>query len=85
MMEVTGVFSLKDGRRVICGESLWEHNITHKVGDILVCGSKRWAVKAVERFHQGCFGIPTLRYHGLYLEPLEHNDMPNIKDILVKE
>jgi len=83
-MKVFDILKLKDGIKVVCGESLWDDNITHKVDDILVCGEKRWQVVSVDHLHQGCFGVPTTRWHALQLQPIGHSDLPNIDDILVK-
>jgi hypothetical protein len=83
-MKVNGIFKLKDGSKIVGGDSLWDDNITHKVDDILVCGDKRWQVVAVEHIHQGCFVVPITRWHALKLQPIGHDDLPNINDVLVK-
>jgi hypothetical protein len=83
-MKVDNIFTLKDGSKAISGFSLWDDNISHKVGDTLIYGEKKWQVVAVDKIIQGCFGRPTTRYHALKLQPIDHDDLPNPGDILVK-
>jgi hypothetical protein len=82
-MIVDGTFQLK-GDLVVDGHSDWDDNLSHKVGDILNCGSKQWEVIAVDRIFQGCFGRPSVRHHTLKLKPIGHSDMPIIGDVLIK-
>lgn len=84
-MKVTNVFTLRNGIKVISGLSDWNDNIYHEIGDILVCGSQKWKVTDVSYIIQGCFGIPTHREHDLCLQPVDHEDQPNVGDILVSE
>lgn len=84
MIEITGIFKLKNGDRVVSGESPWDNEVQLNVNDVLVCGSKQWKIIAIDRIYQGCFGAPTFRQHALKLNPIGHNDMPNEKDILVR-
>lgn len=83
-MKVTGFFTLKDDSKVVDGVSLWEDNISHKVDDILVCGEKQWRIVDVSHIFQGCFVAPKWRDHSVKLEPIDHNDLPNIGDVLIK-
>lgn len=83
-MKVIGIFTFKNGSKAVSGSSLWDDNLTHKIGDTLICGEKKWQVVAVDHIHQGCFGVPTTRWHALKLQPIDHNDLPNIDDVLVK-
>jgi hypothetical protein len=82
-MKVDGIFNIKKRGKVITGSSPWEDKVYHKIGDILICGEKRWRVVAVDSIHQGCFSVPTTRWHGLQLEPIDHEDQPNIGDELL--
>jgi hypothetical protein len=82
-MKVIGIFNIKKRGTVISGVSPYRDNVSHKNGDILSCGDKSWKVIAVDRFHQGCFGVPKERYHGLKLEPIDHDSQPNVGDELV--
>jgi hypothetical protein len=82
-MKIHGVFDLKIRGKVVAGRSPWTDNVWHKIGDVLICGDKKWRVIAVDTIFQGCFSIPTTRMHGLQLEPIDHNEQPNIGDDLV--
>jgi hypothetical protein len=85
-MKVDGVFHLFDRSSrdiVITGLTLWQDNIIHNTGDVLSCGTKKWKVIAVDRIQQGCFRVPTIRYHSIRLEPIDHLDCPNIGDHLM--
>lgn len=83
-MKVDGIFNIKGRGKVITGATPWEDKVFHKLGDILVCGDRKWRVTGVDSIHQGCFGFaPTTRMHGLQLEPIDHNEQPNIGDDLV--
>ncbi len=82
-MKITGIFHIKQRGPLISGVSDWQDNLSHKNGDILSCGDKKWRVIAVDRFYQGCFGIPKERYHGLQLQPIDHSDQPKEGDVLI--
>ena len=83
-MIVDGVFNLKN-IKVITGSTPWEDNIQHKIGDVLTCGDKKWKVSAVDKMHQGCFGVSTTstRHHGLKLDPIDHDSQPQVGDDLI--
>ena len=82
-MKVTGLFNIKSRGTVITGVSPWQDNLSHKNGDVLSCGDKKWMVVGVDHFRQGCFGIPKERHHGLQLQPIDHDSQPNVEDELV--
>lgn len=84
-MKVQFIFSMKDGRKAVSGESLWNDELFHKVGDVLTCDSKQWRVTAVDHIFQGCFGAPKYRQHSLMLEPINHSDFPEKDNVLVKQ
>ncbi len=84
-MKITGIFTMKDGTKIVDGRSPWNDNVSHKIGDVLVCGLRQWIVVDVDHIHQGCFGAPSERWHVLKLKPVNHNDMPNKGDVLVKQ
>lgn len=82
-MKVDGIFNIKVRGKVITGATPWNDNVQYKIGDVLTCGDKKWKVVAVDRIHQGCFSVPTTRYHGLQLEPIDHADQPQVGDDLI--
>ena len=82
-MLVIGIFTFSNGTKAISGETIWEDNVSHRVGQVLTCGSKQWKVVAINRIYQGCFSKPEKRYHDLKLEPINHTDQPNVDDRLV--
>jgi hypothetical protein len=76
--------AFKKGTKIIDGESPWNVNLTHMEGQILSCGAKQWRVSKVDKIHHCCFvGTPQTRRHCLILEPLGHQDQPNVGDILI--
>jgi hypothetical protein len=83
-MKVQDVFNLKKIGPAVTGESPWQNNEQHMVGDILICGDRKWEVIDVGKSYQGCFGVPTFRMHTLRLKPIDHNDQPNVGDELRK-
>jgi hypothetical protein len=85
MMTVMGIFHIKKIGTVVSGHSPWKDNLSYKIGDIVICGDKQWKVVGVDRFHQGCFGIPDVRYHGLKLEPIGHDEQPKENDVLITQ
>jgi hypothetical protein len=85
-MKVDAIFNIKGRGKVITGITLWGDNVFHTLGQTLTCGDRAWRVVAVDKFHRECFGmlLPTdMRYHGLQLEPIDHDEMPNIGDELI--
>jgi hypothetical protein len=82
-MEVTHIYDIQKLGTLFTGKSRWEDEVYHRIGDVLTCGSKKWKVIAVSHFRQGCFGIPQYRLHSLKLEPIDHEDFPQVGDVLV--
>ena len=82
-MKVDDLFTFRDGSIAVCGLTPWDDNVFHTVGDIVSCGTKQWKITAVDKIHQGSFGVPTMRHHAFKLEPIGHTDWPNKGDILL--
>lgn len=84
-MKVDIVYTFKDKSVAITGDTPWEDEVSFKVGEIIHCGEKRWRITDVNHCHQGCFGVPDNRYHGLKIEPIDHSEYPNKGDDIEKE
>lgn len=82
-MEVTHIYDIKGLGKLFTGKSRWEDEVYHRNGDILSCDSKQWRVTAVSHFRQGCFSVPRYRLHSIKLEPIDHQDFPQVGDILL--
>jgi len=83
-MIVNGIIQFK-GQTIVSGHSNWNDNLQYKIGDIISDGTRQWKITEVDKIHQGSFGVPDTRYHNLKIEPIGHDEMPNIKDALIKE
>jgi hypothetical protein len=84
-MKVVSVINIQARGPCVCGESPWEEGLEHKMGDVLSCGEKQWRVRGLSLIHQSCFGAPKTKYHNLLLEPIGHDEQPNVGDELVKQ
>ncbi len=85
MITITGTFTFKDGRKVVSATSAWNNNVNLVLGEILICGDKKWQVVAIDHFRQGCFGVPTTRHHGFGLKPIDHDDQPEVGNVLQRQ
>lgn len=83
-MEITHVYQLKELGQVFTGKSRWDDEVYHRIGDILACGSKKWKVIGVSHLRQGCFSVPTTRLHSVKLEPIDHDEFPQVGDVLLQ-
>jgi hypothetical protein len=85
-MKINYSFPFKNGFQfMIDGSTLWNDNVVFNIGDILVCGDKKWKMVGINPIFEGCFGIPKYRTHLLELEPLNHQERPQVGDLLEKE
>lgn len=83
-MIVDGIFGLKD-RVIITGNSKWEDELRYCIGDVVSDGTKQWKITDVSSIHQGCFDLPEHRYHAVMVEPIGHDEMPKVSDVLTKQ
>jgi len=83
-MKVEGLFNIKKrGVVVLCTYTV-ETLPKFKMGDTLSCGDKKWKVTGIGFPHDSCFGPPPeKRFLDVILEPIDHNDQPNVGDELV--
>jgi hypothetical protein len=84
-MKVLFILDIKKGINAYYGETVWEDNVTHKIGEVIACKSKKWKITSVADIAQGCFCKPKNRYHCLRLEPIDHDTFPAVGDVLVKK
>ncbi len=84
-MKVLFFLDISKGVNSYYGETSWADNVTHKVGDIVSCDSKKWKVTYAAKIIQGCFATPKSRHHSLRLEPIGHDTFPNVGDVLLKK
>jgi hypothetical protein len=84
-MKVDGIFTSPKIGTIITVVNPTDDNVSLRIGEVLSNGSKQWKVKAVERWHMGCFTYSPIQRHNLKLEPIDHSDMPAEGDELVKQ
>jgi hypothetical protein len=84
---VFGTYSTANGAKWIGGYSFTNSSVSHQIDDVVfVEGGKQWKVVDVgTSFIDGFYMTTGQRAHFLQLESIEHNDEPNLDDILIKK